>query len=232
MHTRIGPQHFAYWIGSFLINAIIFTGFASLFLLSQFDLPERKPLKIVIKEVTIKSPPPPKPAVKEEKKSEKKSQKVKTPSPAVENVHERGDVPVKVNKKKEEDVKILASIEELVKRKIEEKGTKRNREFHKENMGTISAVVSGKGITFMTGNRKIVHTPPLPSLVVSEFPAPLRIKIWVNPYGRVIKAVIVQRSGDAKIDSILLRYIKSVRFESINADIVQTGEITFRFRGG
>ncbi len=228
MNLRVNSQTVAYWAGSFIVNLIIFTGFASMFLLTKLDIPERKPLVITVKEVTIKSPPP-KPAVK---KTVKKSKEVKQPSITVEKSHEKGDFPVKVEeKRKEEDVKILASIQESVKRRLEEEQEKGTVKSDK-NIGSISAVVSGSGIKFMTGNRKIVHTPPLPSLIVSEFPAPLKVKIWVNPYGRVVKAVIVQRSGNAKIDSTLLRYIKSVKFEAINADIVQTGEITFRFRGG
>ncbi len=226
MNLRINQQNITYWVGSAIINTLIFTGFASLFIITNIDVPESKPMKITIKEVTIKSPPP-KPA---KRKIAKKSKETKSPSASVTQAHEKGDIPVKV-KKKEEDVRILASIEESVKKKLEEE-KERGKISEEKNIGSISAVVSGSGITFMTGNRKIVYTPPLPSLVVSEFPAPLKIKIWVNPYGRVIKAVIVQRSGNAKIDSVLLRYIKSIKFESINTEVVQTGEITFRFRGG
>ncbi len=225
MNLRISKEDLAYWTGSLLINLLIFTGFASLFLVTHIEIPEPQPLKIKIREVTIKSPPP---KVAKQKKASKVNKRA---TATVEKAHKEGDVPVKVEKKKEEDVRILASIQESVREKLKEQKEK-GTTVHGKSIGSISAVVSGSGITFSAGNRKIIYTPPLPYLVTQEFPAPLRIKIWVNPYGRVIKAVIVQRSGNAKIDSTLLRYIKLVKFEALPVDFVQTGEVVFRFTGG
>jgi len=225
MNLRVNKGDIAYWTGSVFINFLIFLGFASLFLVTGIEIPESKPIKIEIRHVTIKSSKP------KTVKARKTSRAEKKPSVTVEKAHKEGDVPVKVKEKKEEDVKVLASIQEAVRQRLseqKEKGTK----IHGKSIGSISAVVSGSGITFSAGNRKIVYTPPLPYLVTQEFPAPLKIKIWVNPYGRVIKAVIVQRSGNAKIDSTLLRYIKLVKFEALPVDFVQTGEVTFRFTGG
>ncbi len=99
-------------------------------------------------------------------------------------------------------------------------------------MGSISAVVTGKEVRIKGGTRRIVYTPPVPELISSEFPSGVRIRIWVAPDGSVIKALLLQRSGSVNIDNTLLSFVRGIRFEKVQEQEVQVGEITFSFQGG
>jgi len=142
----------------------------------------------------------------------------------VTSAPEKGDVKVPVQK--EEDVSVLAELE----RKIESR-LKKQKKVRKE-VGAISAVVSGGQVRIKGGTRRIVYTPPAPELVSREFPSGVRMRIWVSPEGRVVKALLLQRSGDVNIDNTLLSYVRSIKFERVEDSEVQIGEITFKFRGG
>ncbi|HIQ48070.1 MAG TPA: energy transducer TonB, partial [Aquifex aeolicus] len=143
---------------------------------------------------------------------------------AVERSFNKGDVPIKVEQqKREEEISILPELEKRIKRKLAE------REKLKKEIGEISAVVSKKSVEIKVGSRKLVYVPSAPVFKVKEFPSQVKIKIWVNPEGKVIKAIIVQRSGVASIDDKLLRFVKKLRFEEIDTFEVQEGIITFRF---
>ncbi|RUM32987.1 MAG: hypothetical protein DSY42_00095 [Aquifex sp.] len=183
-------------------------------------------LKVEIKEVKVPSPSG---KVKKTKTTERNTKKAKkiTESKAVaavEKSFKKGDVPVKVKQQKhEEEISILPELEKRIKKKLAE------REKLKKEIGEISAVVSKRSVEIKIGSRKLVYVPSAPVFKVKEFPSQVKIKIWVNPEGKVIKAIIVQRSGVASIDDKLLRFVKKLKFEEIDTFEVQEGVITFRF---
>ncbi|MDW8096341.1 MAG: energy transducer TonB, partial [Aquificaceae bacterium] len=59
-----------------------------------------------------------------------------------------------------------------------------------------------------------------------------KVRIWVEPSGVVSKVQIVQRSGSPQVDQRMVEFVRNIKFEPIKENIVQTGVITFRFKGG
>ena len=252
MVKHIGEEAL-YLLISVVINLILFTFLAGVFIVKVQDIPQVEPIKVVFKEelgakgkVVSKSKSVKK-AVKPVKKVVKKDSgkhskrsatkpkkhshgKDKASSVAVSETHEKGDVKLPVKKKQEEDVSILASLEEKVRKKVAEGNVRTVPQ--KKEIGNISAVLGSGGVKFHTGSRKIVSIPPTPELVTKEFPSVVKIKIWVSPSGKVVKSIIVQRSGDVKIDTTLMNYVRRIRFESIDGGDTQVGVISFTFRGG
>ena len=220
-----------YWGISIVINLILFSLLAMVFIIRVQDTPEIYPLRVEIKELKPEKPRRAKSVVR----SKSVAKKTVTSKPAgaakrrktgatVTSAAEKGDVKVPVQK--EEDVSVLAELQ----RKIESRLRKRKEE--RKEVGALSAVVSGGQVKIRGGTRKIVYTPPAPELISQEFPSAVRVRIWVSPEGRVVKALLLQRSGDVNIDSILLSYVRAIKFEKVEDSEVQVGEITFSFRGG
>lgn len=232
MLKSIGEE-LLFWTASILINLILFTFLTTVFIVKVKEVPEIYPLKVEIKEIAVKKKPKkPKSVVRAEsrakktvsKKAEGVSKKRRVGA-GVSAPLKKGDVKVPVQK--EEDVSVLAELE----KKIESRLRKREKDTKKE-VGTLSAVVTGKEVRIKGGTRKIVYTPPAPELITTEFPSRVRVRIWVSPDGKVIRALLLQRSGNVNIDSILLAYVRGIRFEKVEDQEVQVGEISFSFRGG
>jgi len=74
--------------------------------------------------------------------------------------------------------------------------------------------------------RKVIYAPPVEPIEVEYPPSPAVVKITVLPDGRVVSAVFVKRSGNAKVDEAILNFLKNIRFEPIKSKEVQ--EITVR----
>ncbi|WP_461830068.1 energy transducer TonB family protein [Aquifex sp.] len=223
---RSSLEHIFYFLIAILINLILFNIFY--FLVFYIPLPEVEelpPLKVEIQEVVSPSPPA--------KKPEKKIEKPKTPqrvkAEAVKSsipTAEKGQIPVKAEEETQESVNILEEIKSKVLKRLEE------REKLAKEVGEISAVVSQRKLTIRVGSRKLTYVPPPPTFKVKEFPSAVKIKIWVDPSGKVIKAIILQRSGIAEIDNGLLKLVKKLKFEPIDTGEVQEGIITFTFTAG
>ena len=228
---RSALEEFLYWTISFLINLILFSLLTTVFIVKVKEIPEIYPLRVEIKELKVKKPKKPRSVVKAKstakrtvaKKVEGSAKKRKAGA-TVSSALEKGDVKVPVQK--EEDVSVLAELE----RKIESRLKKKEKV--KKEVGSISAVVTGKEVRIKGGTRRIVYTPPVPELISTEFPSGVRIRIWVAPDGRVVKALLLQRSGSVNIDNTLLSFVRGIRFEEVQEQEVQVGEITFSFRGG
>ena len=223
-----------YWLVSAIINLTLFTFLAGVFIVSVQETPELYPIKVQIREI-----PKPKPKKRIKSVVKVKSEAKKTVSKRVKaaakkrklgstvtSAPKKGDVKVPVQK--EEDISLLAELQKRIEARLrkEEEGKRTRR------VGNISAVVTGKQVRIRGGDRRIVYSPPIPELITKEFPASVKVRIWVSSDGRVVKAFLLQRSGNARIDSILISYVKAIRFEKIKEKEIQIGEITFRFRGG
>ncbi len=231
---------------SLIINLILFTFLAGVFIIRVQDRPQVEPIKVVLKEELGKKLRPvvkqPKPVVKKKKvvrrkpvpegktgSAKKVKRKRESPPLAVSKASEKGEVAMPV-REIEEDVSILESLEEKIKKRVAKESVREAPA--KKEIGNISAVVGQEGVSFKAGSRKIISIPQPPELITREFPSVLRIKIWVSPEGKVIKSLIVQRSGNVKIDTTLMRYVRSIRFEPIKTEEIQVGVISFTFRGG
>ncbi len=228
-----------YWLISVFINLILFTLLTTVFIVKVKETPEIYPLRVTIKEIEFKEEKPkerPKSVVKTKteaqktatvKKEVKKVEEKKVAGATVQKAHVKGDVPVPVEE--EEDVSILAELKKRIESRLEkEKKVKKE----KKEVGTLSAVVEEGRIKIKGGTRKIVSTPRISEIITEEFPGNVRVRIWVDPSGRVIKAILVQRSGNAKIDNIVLAFVRGIRFEKIEEEEIQVGEIVFTFKGG
>ncbi len=227
---REAVEEILYWGISIAINLILFTLLTSVFIVNVKEVPEIYPLKVEIveirepKEKRIKSVTQVRSEAKRTVTQKKVAQgKTKRAGVGVSKAHEKGDVKVP----EEEDVSVLAEIQRKVEMRLKER-----KKLQRKEVGTLSAVVTGGEVRIKGGTRKIVYTPPLPDLVTTEFPSSVRVRIWVSPDGKVVRAVLVQRSGSANIDSVLLSFVRGIRFEKVQEMEVQVGEITFSFKGG
>lgn len=227
---REALEEVLYWGISIAINLILFSLLTSVFIVKVRDVPDIYPLKVDIVEVEKREEKRVKSVTQVRSEAKKTVVKRKTQEGkktkagvGVSKAHEKGDVKVP----EEEDVSVLAEIQ----RKVEERLKKRQAQTKKE-IGTLSAVVRGREVRIRGGTRRIVYTPPLPELVTTEFPSSVRVRIWVSPEGKVIRAVLVRRSGSVNIDSVLLSFVRGIRFEKVQEREVQVGEITFSFQGG
>ncbi len=225
-------EEFLYWIISALINLVLLSFLSTVFIVKVREVPEIYPLRVEIKEIVVKKPKKKRSIVKARSVAKKTvgrtikgSAKKRKAGATVSKAHKKGDVKVPVQE--EEDVSVLAELQ----KKIESRLKKKKKESKKE-VGVLSAVLTKGEVKIKGGTRDIVYTPPVPELIASEFPGAVRVRIWVSPDGRVIKAILLQRSGNVNIDSTLLSYVRGIRFEKVRDEEVQVGEITFRFQGG
>ncbi len=72
--------------------------------------------------------------------------------------------------------------------------------------------------------------PKIHPIKVGFPPAPAVVKITVLPDGRVINPIFIKRSGNAKVDTAILNFVRNLRFEPINEPIIQEITITFQFK--
>ena len=92
-----------------------------------------------------------------------------------------------------------------------------------------SATLSKGGKVKLFTKRKLIYIPKISPIEVSTPPAPVEVKITVLPDGRVIKAVLIKKSGNPKIDNLVLNFSKNLRFEPINEPIIQEIYISYNF---
>ncbi len=152
----------------------------------------------------------------------------KMESSPMEVKREVGDIQVPAGTPKE-DVSILREIEQKIKG--------REKEVEKEgvrgvDLGDIVAVVSPSGVGISSSGRATVYVPPFPRIYSDEPLSPLKLRIWVEPSGVVSKVQVIQKSGSPQVDQKMIEFVKGIRFEAIGERVVQTGIITFRFKGG
>lgn len=124
------------------------------------------------------------------------------------------------------------SLLEEIERKIRGKEKQAEEGLKGKNLGDITAVVSSGGVGISGSGRATLYVPPFPKLVSDEPLSPIRVRVWVEPSGIVSRVEVLQKSGSPQVDAKILDFVKRIRFEPIREDVVQTGVITFRFRGG
>jgi len=94
-----------------------------------------------------------------------------------------------------------------------------------------SVKINKKGKAELNFNRKVVYVPPVKPIEVSLPPAPAVVKITVLPDGRVVSAVFIKRTGNAKVDEAVIRFLKNLRFEPIKENRIEeiTVKVVFSF---
>jgi protein TonB len=221
-----------YFLTALVINLILFTLLSAYLLFARLSYEVNKPITLLLKEI------PREEKVTFEKKGQRvggireKLEKAKggKPVPSLPPVETKGgDVPIASKETAEES--ILSEIEKKVKSQKAE--TTRGKPNVSEGFGELSGVVSGGGVDLTkSATRKILYIPPFPQLRATEPPSTFQAKLWVEPSGRVSKVEVLKRSGVPEIDSALLQLLRGIKFEPIEGNIIQTGIITFRFKGG
>ncbi|NPB06751.1 MAG: TonB family protein [Aquificae bacterium] len=191
---------------SALLNVLFFSLFFKLLVPKAEPPPPPSFITVDLKEV--KPPPPPPPPKRAEK-----------PAPVKAEPAEAGELPVASKK----EVSVLKELKERVLKRVEELRRA------KKEVGELSAVLKGRRVEIEAGSRKLVFVPPAPVFEVEEFPSAVRVKIWVNADGRVVKAALLQRSGIAEVDEEILRFVKKLRFEPVEHEGLQEGVVVFRF---
>ncbi|MCS6998527.1 MAG: energy transducer TonB [Aquificaceae bacterium] len=218
---------------SLILNLLLFT-LLSLYLSVKVNGYNPTPLEVYLQET---------PQVEEvtfTKGSEQTPQKPKEGQALVRKGLDKGETsPLKVERKvgdvqvpagiPKEEPSLLREIEQRIKgkeREVEREGTKAGE------LGDMVAILSPEGLGLSGSGRATLHTPPIPRIVSDEPLSPIKVRIWVEPSGFVSKAQIVQKSGSPQVDQKMLEFVKGIRFEPIKENVVQTGVITFRFKGG
>ena len=221
-----------YFLTALVINLILFTLLSAYLLFARLSYEVNKPITLLLEEI------PREEKVIFEKRTQRaggikenlKKDKGVKPVPSLPPVATKsGDVPIASKETAEES--ILSEIEKKVKnQKAEITQSKPNVS---EILGEISGVVSGSGVGFTkSATRKILYIPPFSKLRATELPYTFQAKLWVEPSGRVSKVEVLKRSGVPEIDSALVQLLRGIKFEPIEGNIIQTGIITFRFKGG
>ncbi len=223
-----------YWGVSLVLNLIIFT-LLSLYLSVRIEVKNpTKPMEVYLQEM---------PEIKEVKLASgrgtpnlrqqtgegivRKDRHFVSSSP-MEVSRSTGDIQVPADRPKEEP-SLLQEIEQRVRgreREIEKEGVR------SADIGDITAVVSPGGVGLSGGGRAAVYIPPFPKISSDEPLSPLRVRIWIDPSGVVSRVQIIQKSGSSQVDQKMVEFVRGIRFEAIRENVVQTGVITFRFKGG
>ncbi len=223
-----------YWGVSLVLNLIIFT-LLSLYLSVRIEVKNpTKPMEVYLQEM---------PEIKEVKLASgkgtpnlkqqtgegivRKDRHFVSSSP-MEVSRSTGDIQVPVGRPKEEP-SLLREIEQRVRgreREVEKEGVR------SADIGDITAVVSPEGVGLSGGGRATVYIPPFPKISSDEPLSPLRVRIWIDPSGVVSRVQIIQKSGSSQVDQKMVEFVRGIRFEAIRENVVQTGVITFRFKGG
>jgi len=221
-----------YFLTALVINLILFTLLSAYLLFARLSYEVNRPITLLLEEM------PREEKVIFEKKTQRagatkenlKKDKGGKPVPSLPPVATKsGDVPIAPKETAEES--ILSEIERKVKSQKAE--ATQGRLTVSESFGELSGVVSGSGVDLAKGaTRKILYIPPFPKLSATELPSTFQAKLWVEPSGRVAKVEVLKRSGVPEIDNALVQFLRSIRFEPIEGNIIQTGIITFRFKGG
>ena len=223
-----------YWGVSLVLNLIIFT-LLSLYLSVRIEVKNpTKPMEVYLQEM---------PEIKEVKLASgrgtpnlrqqtgegivRKDRHLVSSSP-MEVSRSTGDLQVPAGRPKEEP-SLLQEIEQRVRgreREIEKEGVR------SADIGDITAVVSPGGVGLSGGGRAAVYIPPFPKISSDEPLSRLRVRIWIDPSGVVSRVQIIQKSGSPQVDQKMVEFVRGIRFEAIRENVVQTGVITFRFKGG
>jgi len=221
-----------YFLTALVINLILFTLLSAYLLLARLSYEVSRPITLLLKEI------PREEKVAFEKRGQRvggikenlKKDKGDKPVPSLPPVATKsGDVPIASKETTEES--ILSEIEKKVKNQKAE--ITQGKPNVSESFGELSGVVSGSGVDLTkSATRKILYIPPFPQLRATELPSTFQAKLWVEPSGSISKVDVLKRSGVPEIDSALVQLLRSIRFEPIEGNIIQTGIITFRFKGG
>jgi protein TonB len=221
-----------YFLNALVINLILFTLLSAYLLFARLSYEVNRPITLLLEEL------PREEKVTFEKRGQRvggikenlKKAKGGKPVPSLPPVATKsGDVPIAPKETTEES--ILSEIERKVKSQKAE--TTQGKPNVSESFGELSGVVSGSGVDLAKGaTRKILYIPPFPKLRATELPSTFQAKLWVEPSGRVSRVEVLKRSGVPEIDSALVQFLRSIKFEPIEGNIIQTGIITFRFKGG
>ncbi|SNZ13043.1 energy transducer TonB family protein [Hydrogenobacter hydrogenophilus] len=235
MADRIHTEELFYWLISLFLNLLIFTFLSYLFLLRINIKEETPPLNVsfetpkqITQEVKFSKGRQAYQKPKEGKHTLAKGRNTANITPMIIN-RDQGDIALPSGRETQEDVSVLSQIEQKVKgrKETQEEGTRT------KEIGEVSAVISKGGVGFAGGGgRGILYAPPLPKLVSEELPSTLKIKVWVEPSGEVSRFEVLQRSGVPEIDQKLIEFVKRIKFEPIRENILQTGVLIFRFKGG
>ncbi|MFN7065040.1 MAG: energy transducer TonB [Aquificaceae bacterium] len=223
-----------YWTISLVLNLIIFSLLSAYLLINIYPQVSKPPLNLYMEEIPeikeIKLVSGKDEALHKPKRGEgiAKKGKEKVSASPLEIEREKGDLQVPTGKPQEEP-SLLQEVEQKIRgkeREVSKEGIKG------EDLGNIVAVVSPMGIGFSGAGRSTLYVPPLPRIVSEEPLSPLRVRIWVEPSGVVSRVEIIQRSGSPYVDQKMLEFIRGIRFEAIRENVIQTGIVTLRFKGG
>jgi len=221
-----------YFLIAFIINLILFTLLSTYLLFARLNYEVNKPITLLLEEMpreekVIFEKRTQRAGGTKEKLEKAKGGKLVPSLPPVTT--KSGDVPVASKETAEES--ILSEIERKVRSQKAE--ATQGKPTVSESFGELSGVVSGSGVDLAKGTtRKILYIPPFPQLRATELPSTFQAKLWVEPSGSVSKVEVLKRSGVPEIDNALVQFLRSIRFEPIEGNIIQTGIITFRFKGG
>ncbi len=222
-----------YFLIAFMINLILFSYLSLYLVMKDLGIQVSQPIKLLleeepkVEEVAFSKPvrrldeAPPQKGIK---------QSFNAPNP-IPLEAEKGDTPISsAQDEKDREESILSEIEKkVIGKKVE---TDQGGAKVGEHLGEIKAEMFQGSVGFSGGSRQVVFVPPFPKIAVAELPSAMQLRIWVEPSGRISKVEVIKRSGLPDVDKAVLNFVRGIKFEAIKDNIIQTGIITFRFKGG
>ncbi|WP_448584648.1 energy transducer TonB family protein [Thermocrinis sp.] len=220
-----------YFLVSLIINLILFSYLSFYLLIKGLDIQVSEPIRLLLEEVPKVEEVTFEKTVLNKAHSQKGLKPQNIASNQIPLEAKKGDTPISSTKEENQrEESILSEIERKViskKADTDKGGVKVG-----ENLGEIKADIAQGEVGFSGGSRQVVYVPTFPKIAVAELPSATQIRIWVEPSGKISRVEVIKRSGVPEVDKAIVDFVKGIRFEPIRDNIIQTGIITFKFKGG
>ncbi|WP_456383852.1 energy transducer TonB [Persephonella sp.] len=78
--------------------------------------------------------------------------------------------------------------------------------------------------------RKLIYKPPPPVIKTTVPPPSVKVKLWIRKDGTVSRVMLLETTGNKKIDQKIKEYVQSWKFNEINKNQEQWAVTTIRFK--
>ncbi|WP_457639998.1 energy transducer TonB [Persephonella sp.] len=78
--------------------------------------------------------------------------------------------------------------------------------------------------------RKLIYKPPPPVIKTAVPPPSVRVKLWIRKDGTVSKVMLLETTGNKRIDQKIKEYVQSWKFNEIGKNQQQWAVTTIRFK--
>ncbi|MBX0312600.1 MAG: TonB family protein [Sulfurihydrogenibium sp.] len=171
------------------------------------------------KEVKVKIP-----VVNEEKKE---AISKTTPAEKIQDKPQESSIKKETLKIEDENLKLLSQIGKNPEVSGVQKSNQEESLSFGQKLSDIDKSAEGTAL-----NRSLLYKPLPPKLTSSILQPSIKAKIWISPSGNVEKVELINITGDAEIDTAVIKYLKKWKFNPIDTNKTQWAIVTVRFEKG